>query len=205
MRASPNLGTALFGKVRGALLALFYGQAERSFYYREITRELSGLSPGSIQRELKLLGRLGLIHRAERGKQVFYRANVDHPIYSELKQVVFKTTGLIQQLRTALATVATGISVAFVYGSFAQQKEDARSDIDLMVIGSVTLEELIELLSPVERQVSRAINPMVYSQADLTQRIAKGNHFLSSVMRSPKVFVVGEAHELRKMGGVRMA
>ena len=56
MRAGGNgLADVLFGKGRGALLALLYGHPDQSYYYRQITRQLSGISAGSLQRELDTL------------------------------------------------------------------------------------------------------------------------------------------------------
>jgi DNA-binding HxlR family transcriptional regulator len=58
----------LFGKGRGAILGLLYGHPDRSFFYREITRQLNGLSVGTIQRELDTLSQLELVTRSTVGK-----------------------------------------------------------------------------------------------------------------------------------------
>jgi DNA-binding HxlR family transcriptional regulator len=78
MRAeSGALAHMLFGKGRGALLALLYGHPDQSFYYRQITRHLGNISAGTLQRELETLSHLGLVDRTTVGKQVFYRARID--------------------------------------------------------------------------------------------------------------------------------
>src|SRR2546425_11299669 len=141
MRAeSAVLSDVLFGKARGAILALLYGHPDQSFYYRQITRQLHGVSSGTVQRELDTLSKLGLIHRSAVGKQVFYKANRSHPIFPELRTLVEKTVGAFQVLRSALEPLEDRVSLAFIYGSVARQEEKAESDIDLMVVGEVTLE-----------------------------------------------------------------
>ena len=193
------LGDVLFGKARGAVLALLYGRADESFYYRQITRLLGDVSAGTVQRELETLSQLGLITRSKVGKQVFYQANRKHPVFPELRTLVGKTVGAFHELREALAPLADRISFAFVYGSMARQEEGAESDIDLMVVGRVGLEDVIEHLSGLEMALGRSVNPTLYSVAEFKTKLASGNHFLASVMRGQMVFVMGDEIELRKL------
>ena len=60
MRAKAGaLADVLFGKGRAAILALLYGHPDESFYYRQVTRLLGGVSIGTLQRELDTLSQLG--------------------------------------------------------------------------------------------------------------------------------------------------
>lgn len=206
MRANSNhLADVLFGKGRGALLALLYGHPNQSYYYRQITRQLSDTSRGTLQRELETLSHLGLVERTSIGKQVFYRANEKHPVFPELRALVAKTVGAIHILRQALEPIADRIAIAFIYGSLARQEEKAESDIDLLVVGRVTLEDVLESVGELERSLARAINPMVYSPVEFKAKLAGGNHFLNSVVRGEKIFLIGDERELRKVGRVRLA
>jgi predicted nucleotidyltransferase/DNA-binding HxlR family transcriptional regulator len=206
MRAeSGALAHMLFGKARGALLALLYGHPDESFYYRQITRRLGNISTGTLQRELETLSRLGLVDRTTVGNQVFYRANRNHPVFSELRALVAKTVGAIQVLREALASIADRISIAFIYGSMARGQEKAESDIDLLIVGKVTLEDVLGSVSNIELSLGRSVNPTVYSSAEFKAKLASGNHFLNSVARGEKIFLIGDENELREVGGIRMA
>src|SRR5579862_6264429 len=128
MRAPVSaLADVLFGKGRGAIMALLFGRPEQSFYYRQITRQIPGVSVGTLQRELATLSRLGLIDRFAVGNQVFYRANRDHPVFPELRTLVAKTVGAIQVLRSALSPLSERISFAFIYGSMARHEETTES------------------------------------------------------------------------------
>ena len=206
MRAKAHaLADVLFGKARGAILALLYGHPDQSFYYRQITRQLDGVSDGALQRELDTLSRLGLIDRSTVGRQVFYRVNRNHPVFPELRALVAKTVGAIQVLRSALTSLANGISLAFIYGSMARQEERAESDIDLLIVGKVTPEDVIARLADVESSLGRAVNPTVYSVAEFKTKLGSGNHFLNSVVRGKKVFLMGDEDELGKVGGIQLA
>jgi predicted nucleotidyltransferase len=206
MRAEGDaLADVLLGKGRGALLALFYGHPDQQFYYRQITRQLRNMSVGTLQRELDTLSRLGLVDRSTVGKQVFYRANRNHPVFRELRALVTKTVGAFQVLRSALAPISKRIALAFIFGSMARQEETAESDIDLMVVGKATFEEILGRLGSVEQSLGRAVHPSVYSSAEFRLKLAGGNHFLNSAVRGEKVYLIGDDNELRKVGRLRMA
>ena len=202
--ARNGLADLLFGRTRGALLALLYGRADQSFYTRQIAREVDA-SVGAVQRELENLSKVGLIVRKSVGSQVFYQANRNAPIFREMQALVNKTVGIFSILQAALQSLSKRIVVAFVYGSVAREEETTQSDIDLMVIGKATLDEVLSRLSPVEKSIGRPINPTVYSIAEFKSKIASGNHFLNAVVKGQKVFLVGNDDELGKVGGVRLA
>lgn len=206
MRAgTAGLADVLFGKARGAVLALLYGHPDQSFYYRQIARQLAPVSAGTLQRELDTLCSLGLLNRETTGNQVFYSANRSHPIFPELRALVAKTVGAIPVLRSAISKIMDRVSIAFIYGSIARQEETASSDIDLMVVGTATVEDVLGAVADVESSLGRTVNPTVYSVPEFKSKLASGNHFLNSVMRGAKVFLVGDEDELRKVGGVRLA
>ena len=186
-----SIGDLVFGQTRGRLLALLYGAPDESFYVRQIARQIE-TSAGSVQRELALLTDAGLIERSVLGAQVFYRANREHPAFPELRALLAKTTGVFQLLKTALAPLAARIDFAFVYGSVARGEEKAGSDIDLMVVGAVSLDEILDALSPLEKSLRRPVNPTIYSLQDLKKRIRSGNHFLRSLENTKKVFLIGD-------------
>jgi predicted nucleotidyltransferase len=200
-----TVADVLFGKARGAILGLLYEHPDQSFYYRQLTRELQSLSVGTLQRELDTLTQLGLIERSMLGKQVFYRANRNHPLFPEMRALVSKTVGLVPTLRSALAPLADRISAAFIYGSIARQEERAESDIDMMVVGRAKLEDILGNLGNIEASLRRPVNPTVYSVSEFKKKLAGGNHFLNSVVAGKKIFLIGDEDELRKVGGIRMA
>jgi predicted nucleotidyltransferase len=204
MSTLNGLGNLLFGRTRGAVLVLLYGHADQSFYTRQIAREVNA-SVGAVQRELENLSKVGLIVRSSVGGQVFYQAKRDSPIFREMRALVNKTIGVFSVLRSALHPLAKRVLVAFVYGSVAREEETAQSDVDLLVVGKATLDEVLSRLSNVEKSIGRPINQTVYSVAEFKSKLASGNHFLAAVLKGQKVFLLGDEDELRKVGGVRLA
>ncbi len=188
----------LFGQTRGRILATLYDKPETAFYVRQLARHIDS-SVGTVQRELAMLTNAGLICRKESENQVFYRANREHPAFAELHALLAKTTGVFHLLREALQLLAGKIEFAFVYGSFARGEENAASDIDLMVIGEVALDDLLEQLSPVEQKLNRPINPTIFAPEELRTKIHAGNHFLMAIQSGPLVFLTGNENEFREI------
>lgn len=193
------LGDLLFGQTRGGVLRLLFGGPDQTFYVRQIARE-TGASVGAVQRELETLSEIGLIRRSTVGNLVFYQVNRGHPVFAELQSLIAKTLGVFQLLRSALAPLASRIVLAFVYGSMARREEKAESDVDLMIVGDVTFDDVLAQLTSVERAIGRSINPTIYSPNEFKLKLQSGNHFLRSVVRGEKVFLIGDEDELGKMG-----
>ena len=194
---------SLFSRTRSALLALFYGRVDRQYHFRQLARVVGG-GHSSLQRELKALTELGLVIFTPQGNQTLYRANKKSPIFGEMKRLVAKTVGVHDAVRAGLASLGSRITVAFVYGSIARQREKGESDIDLMVLGEVSFAEVISSLSGTQKAVGREINPSVYSPDDFRDKLKAGNHFLRSVLKEPKLFIVGSEHELAELGAERV-
>lgn len=196
--ASSRPAASLFGQTRGAVLALLYGHTEQSFYLRQLARTV-GTGHGALQRELRLLTEMGLVVRTVQGNQILYRANSRSPIFSEVRSLVAKTIGLSDTIRVALATLGTRIEIAFVYGSVARQQERAGSDVDLMVVGEVSFGDVVSALGPAQKKLGREINPTVFSALELRSKLAARNHFLSSLVREKKLFLIGTQNEFAKL------
>ena len=85
-----------------------------------------------------------------------------------------------------------------MHGSVAREEETAQSDVDLMVVGKATLDEVLSRLSTVEKNIGRPINPTVYSVEELKSKLATGNHFLTAVLKGQREFLLGDEDSLEK-------
>jgi len=183
---------------------MIYGHADQSFYLRQLVRAVGG-GHGAVQRELKHLTEMGLIVRRSQGNQVLYQANSRSPIFSEVKSLIAKTVGIHDVIRSALAPLGSEIQIAFVYGSVARQRERANSDVDLMVLGNAPFGEVVSSLGPAQGALGREINPTVFAVDEFRSKLASGNHFLRSVMKEKRLFVLGTENELAKLAAKQLA
>jgi predicted nucleotidyltransferase len=186
-----SLADALFSRTQQRVLAFLFGQPDRSFYATELIA-LVGAGSGAVQRELARLEQSGLVTVRRLGTQKHYQADPGSPLFAELCGIVQKTVGLAEPLRSALAPLADKIAAAFVYGSVAKQQDSAASDIDLMVISdTVGYAELYAALEPVAARLGRAVNPTVYTPAQVSRRRQEDGAFVRRVWEQPKVWVIG--------------
>ena len=202
MNNAGGVAEALFGLTRRKVLALLFGRPDEDFYLRQLARE-TGSSAGTLQREMGKLVAAGLVTRRRRGKQVFYQANRESPVFAEIRGLMEKTAGLADVVRASLADLADAgrIALAFIYGSMAAGTHGSSSDVDLMLVGDLRLTELIPTLRAAQVRVGREINPTIYSAAEFQDRLRAGEHFLSQTVARPRIMLIGTENELAKLAG----
>ena len=190
-----SVADALFSGLQQRLLAVLFGQPDRSFYGNELLR-LTGTGRGALQRELEKLVSADLVTVTPVGNQKHYQANAAAPIFAELRGIVMKTLGLADVLRTALNAVSDRIELAFVFGSVAKGTDIATSDIDLMVVTeTLTYADLFEGLAAAEQVLGRKVNPMLYTPAALAEKVRTENSFVLRVLSQPKIFLIKGAED----------
>lgn len=194
----------LFGAYRRRILALLLLRPDETFYVREIAR-VTGVPAGSLHRELKTLAEAGLLTRAASGNQVRYQASRECPIFEELAGIFRKTAGLADVLRELLRPLEKKIALAFVFGSVAQGKAGSGSDIDVLVVGSVSFTSVVEACHAGAQRLGREVNPVVMTQAAFRDKARKGDRFISRVAKEPRIFVIGDAGEFARLAEDRAA
>ena len=192
-----NLSEILSSRTRAEIFRLLFGIADEELHVRELQRR-SGLNDSTIRQELRKLVRLELVKWRKDSNRVYYTANRSNPLYPELRSLVLKTVGLVDILRAVLQD--DGIQMAFVFGSIAEGKETADSDVDLFIVGNLGLRTVSKLLSGSSRKIGREINPHVMIAKEFRNRIETGEHFISSVIESQKLFIIGSENDLETMG-----
>ena len=199
-----DISQTLFGKTRRAVLSLLYSHVDEAFYLRQIVR-VAGVGLGAVQRELKLLSDAEIIQRIVRGRQVYYQANPQCPVFGELKALVIKTVGIAAIVQAALAPLADRICIAGIYGSIARSEERRGSDVDLLVVGKVTFAEIVSALDQAQKTINREINPTVYPVDEFQSKLSAGHHFLSTIVEKPMFFLFGDKRELARLAKKRLA
>lgn len=203
-RPPPQLVEVLFGAYRRQILALLLLRSDESFYVREIGR-LTGVPAGSLHRELKLLSDAGLLLRSTAGNQVRYQVDRACPIHEELAGIFRKTAGLADVLREALAPIAGRIRLAFIFGSVAQGRERATSDVDVLIVGAVSFAAAVEALGRAGERLRREVNPVVMTAAAFAAKLAGKDRFVLRVAREPKIMLLGDAGEFAEFAENRAA
>jgi predicted transcriptional regulator len=93
MKAKPRVLDLLFPEARAAILRLLFSNTRAQRYVRELML-MSGLALRTIQEELATLSAAGVITSWSNGYHRFYKANRDHPLFSDLHNTIRKSSRL---------------------------------------------------------------------------------------------------------------
>ncbi len=186
----------LFGsKLRVKVLGWLFTHPDERYFVRQLTG-LLGEDSTNVSRELARLEKSGILTVTVSGKQKYYQANTNSPIYNELHGLIVKTVGVVDVLRSSLVPSIGRIKIAFIYGSIASGSEKKASDIDIMVVGAISFGDIVNLLSVAEERLRREINTVVYSVLEFRRKLKEDHHFVRNVIESERLFIIGDENEL---------
>ena len=177
-------------KLRSKLLTYFFTHCDESFYVRQLAA-LIGEDAGNISRELRKLEAQGLYQSAAKGNLKIYTLNKQYSLFKELKDIVFKTEGVEGSLKS-LVEEYKGVSLAFIYGSYAKGLEKSASDIDLILVGNVPVDKITRQIRSLESKLNREINFTSYTPEEFTKESKKDGGFLSLVLKNKIILLKGK-------------
>ena len=134
-----------------------------------ILRALLRVETGNLTRKLISFEKEGILKSRWQGKQRYYSLDKAFPLLKEYKNIVFKTIGLEQLLKDSLRKIS-GIKTAIIYGSYAQNKMDSHSDIDLLVVGKHSTVLLQKAIAGIQKSIRREINVVSMSLEEYQQK-----------------------------------
>lgn len=185
----------IFGsKTRKELFRLYFTNPESEHYLRELERLLD-IPVSMIRKELLRLEEAGIFESRKTGNLTYFFLNRSYPLYDELKSIVFKTVG-VRGLLTRLLEKVKGLDVAFIYGSFAKNEENAASDIDVFLVGEIDEDRLARRFGKLEKILKREINYCLYARDDFEKKKRQNDSFVVDLLKNPKIFLVGNENDL---------
>jgi hypothetical protein len=160
------------------LMRLFLNPHARS-YLRELAREFS-VSTNAVREELNQLSRTDLLKVEKEGRNVFYSANTEHPIYPELRSMVQKVMGIDQVIDGIITRLGT-VESAFLIDDYAEGKDSGI--IDIVLIGRINQSNLQQLIIKTEGYIGRKIRPLVLTHDDFAKT------YSTSLAHRPQVII----------------
>ena len=192
------LETLLGSKLRAKVLGWLFNHPDERYFVRQLTSLVKEDST-NVSRELARLEKTGILVTTTEGKQKYYQANRQSPLFNELHGLMLKTVGVADIIKKALEPRMADIKLAFIFGSVARSTDDRRSDIDLMMVGKISFGDAVSLLTPAEQKLGREVNLVVYPIAEFKKKVKEDHHFVKTVLEDEKIFVIGDEDELRKL------
>ncbi|MEK9155336.1 MAG: hypothetical protein AAB839_01685 [Patescibacteria group bacterium] len=192
----------LFGsRTRARLLTLFLENADRAFYVRELTRRIDA-QLNSVRRELKNLVEVGIVLEVEgkiiateasedepetKGeKKKYYRANVEFPLFEDLRAVMRKAAVLMNQEVVRVLRSKGDIDLVLLTGRFMDL---ADVPTDLLIVGTIDAADLSTAVREFERDIAREVNFTAMPKEEFLYRQDVGDRFLATILDAKRVIL----------------
>jgi hypothetical protein len=192
----------LFGsKTRVKLLQLFYSNPNRSFYVREITRQIDE-QINSVRRELANLLSVGIIGSDTANNRLYYEVNQNYEHYDAFQSIFGGGTVTKKATKTGAATKESPVDDLRVLGKVdlalftGQFTRDETSGIDFLVVGDINARALEKYVAELEAKESKEIRYAVMSTENFKYRKQINDRFITKVFEAKKQVVTDKENLL---------
>jgi hypothetical protein len=188
----------LFGsKTRVKLLQLFYGNPNRSFYVREITRKIDE-QINSVRRELANLMAIGIITSDTTNNKVYYEVNQKFGFYEPLLAMFGggKLSVAPKSAKTSSGDSAPADIKALGNVELALYTRDESSGVDLLLVGNISAAKAAKFVSELEAKEGKEIRYTVFSLDDFRYREQIKDRFVVTIKEAKKQILVDKQHLL---------
>lgn len=163
------LSTLISSKTRIKLLFKFFLNSKTRGYLRGLESEF-GESSNAIRLELNRLEEAGMLSSELEGNKKFFRANTKHPLYGEIRNIILKQIGLDQVIENVIERLGK-VEKVYLSGSFARGIDS--QIIDLILIGDIDKEYLVNLIEKAEALIKRKIRYVIFRADEFNEESMK--------------------------------
>jgi len=185
-----KLSDLIISKVRVKLLKIFLSQPKEMFYVRQLTRLIKE-EINAVRRELLHLQSIGLLQSEKRGNRLYYSVKPVYPLYSELSNLIAKSTGIGKQVSQNRSRLGF-IKFAFVSQRLLRSLERPPEHVDLMIIGKAIMPQVSLLIKNLEKAHSTEINYSCMTEDEFFYRKSHMDPFIIKVLLQPRVMLIGD-------------
>ncbi len=190
-----KLSDLIISKVRVKLLKIFLSQVKGMYYVRELTR-MTKEEINAIRRELENLQKIGLLQSEKRGNRLYYSVKTSYYLYSELVNLVTKSTG-IGKVVTKSRSKLGFIKYLFVTHKLARGIDRTEEDVDLLIVGKVIMPQVALLAKSMEKILNTEINYSCMTEEEFNYRKSHQDPFIVKVLLQPKIMLIGDELSLQ--------
>lgn len=178
----------LRSEITRKLLDYFFINPHENLYVNELTRKLN-LDKRNLVKKIRQLENEGILKSQSRGNLKLYSINTDYSLYKEIRKIFLKTIGLEDKLRKIVERIK-GVKEAYIYGSYARNKMESHSDIDMLVVGSHDMSRLQRELSRLQKETDREINTVNMDEREYRKRIKNKDPFIQDVLKKSHIRII---------------
>jgi predicted nucleotidyltransferase len=195
MKVQSPLEKLFRSRAQVLVLKLLFLNPEGEFHLNDIARR-TGLAPSVVAKECAVLLSLGLVKRSVQGNLTIYEINKESVIHDELKRVFMKYELLSEIIANKLHTER--VTYALIYGSFAKGTEGGKSDIDLLVVGSIDEDDLLKSVNEIQKSTGRDVNYILWSEREFAEKVRSQIPLIREISKTSVMMIVGEESEFKR-------
>jgi len=179
---------SLRSKVAVKILDYYFLNPDVQHYINELARMLD-LDPKNTETKLKVFEEKGILKSEFRGKERYYFLAKDSPLLEHYRQIFLKTYGIEKRLKDILSNIR-GLEVAYIFGSYAANKMDPSSDIDILAVGSHSVLELQRVIAKLQKDTGREFNVTNLSRKEFEAKRKDRSSFIGRVLKTKTIDLV---------------
>ncbi|MCK5211972.1 nucleotidyltransferase domain-containing protein [Candidatus Parcubacteria bacterium] len=178
---------------KGEILNILFNSPEKKFFLSEISKTL-GRAPGNYKKYIDDFVKEGILLEERKGNMRFFWLNKKYSLYNEIKLIVLKTVGVASDLKKIIDKTRD-IKLSFIFGSYATNKFNSNSDIDLLIVGKFDKDKFVNEIILLENKINRDVNYHIYSEDDIIKKLKNDNTFINKIFISSKILLKGNLNE----------
>jgi len=163
--------TLISSKTRVKLLLKFFLNSDTKSYLRNLETEF-GESTNAIRLELNKFEKAGMLLSEVDGNKKYFKANIKHPLFKDINNIVFKYIGLDWIIDYVVGKLGN-LQKVYLTGSFANGLDS--ESIDLIFVGVIDELFLQELCYKVKKKVHKEISYQIIENKDLILLLKQQN------------------------------
>lgn len=156
------LDTLITSKTRIKLLLKFFLNSKTSSYLRNLEAEF-GESSNSIRLELNKFEEAGFLETSTSGNKKLFKANIKHPMFSDIQNILMKYTGLDKIVEQVIHKLGN-VEAVYLVGELARGLDNPI--IDLIFVGDVNKTYLLNLIAKAEKLIHKKVRFVTFSSEE---------------------------------------
>ncbi|WP_254528729.1 MULTISPECIES: winged helix-turn-helix domain-containing protein [unclassified Sphingobacterium] len=162
------LDSLITSKTRLKLLIKFFVSSTNKGYLRGIAEEFNE-STNSIRKELNQLSDAGYLIKSQENNKIYYRANVEHPLFQSLQNLVRTFLGIDQAIDHVLERTGDVEQVALL-GDYANGVDSGV--IEILITGKdIDSAYLLQVSGKTEKLLGKKIKIYLEKPKEVNQQI----------------------------------
>lgn len=179
------LETLISSKTRIKLLIRLFLNPGNSAHLRGLADDF-GESTNAVRLELNRFEEAGMVVSEALGNKKLYKANNNHPLFPDINNILLKYIGVDRVIEIVIGRIGD-LEKVYMTGDYAMGKDSGI--IDLIFVGELNKQYLVNLVEKAEKLVSKKVRYITYERVEWEEKkseLTTGSKILM-IWEKPKV------------------